>query len=373
VTGAIIPLKSSPCKFVVGFIYIVSYVPVTTLLAWGGFPIQPVLWLTLGFLFLFYISRKRFRVKLKLPVTRTWVLLFFLVLGMYAGGMLLLISQYGFRMPSAIFDVYGTRVEYKGLLQANFSSRLLTYALIWQGNIIIPFIAAWALTRRKMILLLVAIASQLAVFAIAGFKNHFFTIFFVSWILFGVRFFRFKLLSYSLCSAILGICLMGVIDSFCAVPTLNLIFTRRLLFLPAQLYYYYYDFFSTNPHTYLSQSIILKWLFEYPYNLQIPELISTQYYPRSSHANANIWADAYANFGIAGIFIFPTLLRIVLHGVDNIAEGKDAYLVYALLAMTLFNLTNCAFFTTLLTHGMLLSIFLMIFIPKTKTQLSSKC
>ncbi len=37
VTGTIIPLKSSPCKFVVGIIYIVSYVPVTTLFAWGGF------------------------------------------------------------------------------------------------------------------------------------------------------------------------------------------------------------------------------------------------------------------------------------------------------------------------------------------------
>jgi len=362
VTGAIIPLKSSPSKFVVGFIYIVSYIPVTTLFAWGGFPIQPVLWLTLGFLFLFYISRKRFRVKLKLPVTRTWGPLFFVVLGFYVGGMLLLISQYGFRMPSAIFDVYGTRLEYKGL----GSSRLLSYALIWQGSIIIPFVVAWALTRRKLIILLAAIATQLAVFAIAGFKSHFFVIVLVSWMLFGVRFFRFKLLSYSLCSAILGICLIGLIDSLCAVPTLNLIFTRRLLFLPAQLYYFYYDFFSKNPHTYLSQSIILKWLFEYPYNLQIPELISINYFPRSSHANANIWADAYANFGIAGIFVFPALLRIVLHGIDNIAEGKDAYLVYALLAMCLFSLTNSAFFTTLLTHGMLLSILLMMFIPRTK-------
>jgi hypothetical protein len=369
-TAAIMPLESSPSKFVAGFIYIVSYVPATSLLAWGGFAVSPVLWLTSGFLFLFYLCRRCFRVKLELPAPRTWAPLLFVVLGLYVGGMFLLIWQYGFRMPSTILDVYGRRVEYKELLGAGAGRRLLSYVLTWQGGVIIPFIAAWALTRRRIIILAVAIVSQLAVFAIAGFKSHFFVIVFLSWMLLGVRFFRFKLLSYSLYTAILGICLMGLVDSLCAIPTLNLLFTRRLLFLPAQLYYYYYDFFSKNPHTYLSQSIILGWLFEYPYDMRIPELIGIEYYSRHMHANANMWADAYANFGNAGIFVFPALLRIVIHGVDNIAKGKDAYLVYALLAMPLFNLTNCAFLTTLLTHGMLLSIFLMIFIPKTKMRLS---
>ena len=47
-----------------------------------------------------------------------------------------------------------------------------------------------------------------------------------------------------------------------------------------------------------------------PYAQEPPDLIGSVYFPGTgTHANAGLWADAYANFGVAGILAFTRRLR----------------------------------------------------------------
>lgn len=374
VTASTVPMEStSPSKFMIGFLYLVSYVPATSLLAFGGFPVTPTLWLTLIFVLLFHLSKINLISKLDFSFSKSSEFLFLLVFGLYIFFFLILIAKYSFKLPTSILNVYGTREEYKQSLTGE--SRLIGYALIWLGNIVIPFIAAWGLINRKMInkiiIVSIAIFSQLEVFAIAGFKSHLFAIIFIAWILAGVRFFRKNLLRYTVLSFSILVIIAGVVDYSrpSNLPVMSATFTQRIFFDPALLYNRYYQFFSQNPKTYLAESFPFSRLIKYPYNLSTPRLIGDFFYPfwKQPSANANMWADAYANFGVVGMFSFTLLFWLLINVINSISEGKNIYLVYVLIAMPLFSLTNVGLPTTMLTNGMLLSLVLLMLLPQAKS------
>lgn len=102
----------------------------------------------------------------------------------------------------------------------------------------------------------------------------------------------------------------------------------------------------------------------YPYDLKPPFLIGQVYYgnPEMS-ANANLWADAYANFGLVGVFVFTGILAAVLHFADSAARGLPAGLALAALAQSAFSVSNTAMLTVLLTHGMLLAVAVVYLMP----------
>ena len=374
-TASVIPVKPvSPSKFMLAFLYLVSYVPTTLLMALGGFPISPVLWFSLVFAFLSYLFTKQLNIKLNYSLEKGEQFLFPVIFGFSIIIFLVLVSQYGFKLPPSLFGVTETRAVYKESLRE--ASPLIGYLVMWQGGVIAPFMVTWALTNRKIVVLLIALLIQLTIYSITGLKSQLFAIFFVIWILIGVRFYRERLAHYgafSLVILVLGVVLIDCIRIVegldfvrkSHVPIMDIMFVRRLFISPALLFYYYYDFFSQNPHTYLSQSTGFRWLVEYPYDLPIPNLIGDVYFssPRT-HANANMWADAYASFGVVGMFIFAVLFRLLTSIIDSVSKGKNIYFVYALIVMPLFSLTNTGLLTTILTHGMLLAIVILILLPK---------
>ncbi len=80
-------------------------------------------------------------------------------------------------------------------------------------------------------------------------------------------------------------------------------------------------------------------------------------------SNANLWADAYANFGYIGIIVFSLLLAFVLWLYDSMAFGCDKRLAALVIGLPAFALANTGLLTTLLTNGIGLVMLLVYLMP----------
>jgi hypothetical protein len=134
--------------------------------------------------------------------------------------------------------------------------------------------------------------------------------------------------------------------------------------LPGLLTGYYYEFFSSHPKAHLGHSIF-KSLIDYPYAVEPPYLIGALYFHNASNdANANVWADAYANFGYFGVICFTLLLAAVLWLYDSMAVECDRRLATLAMALPAFSLANGALLTSLLSNGMALAMLLVYLMPR---------
>ena len=84
----------------------------------------------------------------------------------------------------------------------------------------------------------------------------------------------------------------------------------------------------------------------------MPLVIGSAYFSKGTNANANIWADAFANFGFAGIVGFALVIGLFLWIADGLGQRRDARVAGPMLAIAGLSLANAALFTTVLTLGL---------------------
>ncbi|MBN6187028.1 hypothetical protein JQN58_08530 [Aneurinibacillus sp. BA2021] len=296
--------------------------------------------------------------RLQLPPLLFWIGLALVSAMFYA----LIIGTYGIRFDlSGLADVYDVREKYK-----ESGGGLVSYAIAWQAGVINPLVMAYGLVMRKPGLVAAGLAGQLIIFSITGQKSIFFSLllnivlllllnrkkggFGIS-MLYGASFFT-----------VLCVIADWILDDMMFVS----LFIRRLILTPGLLTGNYFEFFSTNPQVHLAHSIFKSFL-DYPYTLKPVYLIGYQYMGSDSlAANANLWADSYANFGYLGIFVFTLILAAVLWVFDSITRHLDYQIKCLILGIPAFALSNAALLTTLLTHGILLAVVLAFVLPSVK-------
>jgi hypothetical protein len=210
-----------------------------------------------------------------------------------------------------------------------------------------------------------AAAMELRIYGITGLKSALFVVALVVplYVLLAVR--RRRLFGLSAAVAPTALILGSfVVDQLTTSGLATSLFVRRTLVLAGQLVADYYDFFSRNPTYALSRSIF-KSFGPGPYDIDPPNLIGSVYFGNSSvDANASIWADAFANFGIAGILVFTMVLCLVLFVLDSVAFERDLRITGAIAGLLGLVLSNSALFTTILTHGIWLAIVLILLMPR---------
>ena len=137
---------------------------------------------------------------------------------------------------------------------------------------------------------------------------------------------------------------------------------RRVFFVPGDLTYTYFEFFKDNPHVYWSNSLLSNFI-DYPYNLKIPEVIGS-YLNTGSYANNGFISTAYAHANIWGILIYSVIIALLLRVLNNLCFFGIPMWVCISLTIVPFRslLLNSDLPTTLLTHGLLISILLLFFL-----------
>jgi len=273
----------------------------------------------------------------------------------------LLASSFGLQFHFvSLEDTYTVRAQFKDTLEQ--APRLVAYAIGWQAWVLNPFMIAMGLRSRRWAWVLAGALGQFAIYSITAFRTMLFSaglLLFLLWAMrpgkpFGAR------LATTWTAIFAG---TGAMQFFGWTLIPASLVVVRMTALPGLLTGYYYDFFSTHPKALLGHSI-LKSMVDYPYAVEPPHLIGYLYFHNASNnANANLWADAYANFGYTGIMLFTLLLAAALWLYDSMAFGHDKRLAALVIGLPAFALANGGLLTCLLSNGMGLAMLLMYLMP----------
>lgn len=253
--------------------------------------------------------------------------------------------------------VYETRAEYK--LAA---IPLAGYLFSWMAKVINPVFFALFILKRKWFPAALVVILQLLLFSATGHKVYFLALPFVLALMWIIT--RKNALSY-MTIGLFGVVLLGIL-SYWLIDDLwiSSLLTRRALLVPAQISFYYYDFFSQHELVYLATSRLGSFS-DYPYLLTPPHLIGELYFGNSAtNANTGITGDAYMNFGLVGLALYSMLLAIILKLLDSCSKRIDLRLGVAAIAVPAISLTNGALTTAFLTGGLWLAILLLYLLPK---------
>ncbi len=268
------------------------------------------------------------------------------------------IQRFGFqvRLP-AVLEVYDVRLEYSDDLRER--GRFVAYAVLWLGKVVNPLLIALGISRRQPALLATGLVGQAMLFSVTGHKSLVAVILFIPLLVLVAQKVKGNLGAWLALGSgfviIASIAESQILDS----NYLNHLVVRRLFMLPGLLTGYYFEFFSSHPKAMLSHSI-LQGLVTAQYDLAPPDLIGQAYFAVRTHSNANIWADAFANFGYVGVILFSAGFALLLWVFDGLAKNLDFPVAAALIAMPAFSLTNSALLTTVLSHGMGLAVLLAL-------------
>ena len=272
-------------------------------------------------------------------------------------GFLLIYRYLGFSFTIDIRKVYEIRSEF-----SETAIPFAGYLFTWLAYIVNPLFFAFFFITRKWIFVLFIVFLELLLFSHTGNKTFLFALPFVLILMWIIT--RKNPLAYTAIILSGGI-VLGMFSYWVIGDVwVSSLFTRRSLFVPAQISFFYHDFFAKNEYVFLSHSIFSS-LLDYPFHLVPSNLIGDIYFgnPECS-ANTGIVGDAYMNFGYAGLFLWAVLFALVVKLLDTFTTGKDIRITIGGIAMPVITLTNSALLTSLLTHGLLLSLLFLYLLPE---------
>ncbi len=292
--------------------------------------------------------------------TMMWGLL--IISGIY---ILSIILQGGLRyLNFNLLKVY----EFRNLASQDLP-RIYGYFSPMVSKVLLPFILLLAVYRRKWFIAGLALVGSVMMFALTNHKGPLFYPFLVLgvyWIMNSRRRWVIQLLLIGYIMVIFVSLTPFLINNHKTTESslsdiiAGSLLLRRGCFVPAHLNFVYYDFFSTHPHTMLAESKLTFGLIEYPYELNSSHLIGYHYYNNDQcGANTGWLGSGYMHFGVAGMLIYAVIIGLLLGLVDMLCKKREIGISVAILFTPLFALfLSTDLPTAMLTHGLLLAVFL---------------
>lgn len=236
---------------------------------------------------------------------------------------------------------------------------LAGYLVPWQAHVINMWALVVAFRRRSVVGVTLVLSLQLLLFGMTNYRSFLFAPLLVIALLFGATSLQRVLWAVVGGASLLLLSSMAYFayTGDLVVPSL---FVRRLFFVPAELHYWYFDFFSAAGHPFvmLSSSVLSSFL-DYPFDLPVAQKIAWQYMGEHAGANAGLFADAYANFGATGVAVFAVLFGFFLRLVDSVSTRIPFGVAAAYIAVPAVALLNSGLLPSLLTHGFLLAVVVL--------------
>ena len=262
----------------------------------------------------------------------------------------------GLRLHLSLIDVYDLRAEARGF-EAPFP---LNYLISLADNLL-AFFAVYALYRKKYALFFLVMFVIYLNFSITGTKQ----VIFVALLgIMGYFFIKDFSRSLRLLYAATVLVALSMVESWLTGGNvLNTIFAYRVLFIPTELHYSYYQYFQIHDIMYFSQSI-LKWVSSIESeNVQflLGEYAIGDY---TARANNGLFSDSYMNLGVVGVVIYPVVIATFLRILDGAVEGLPQRILFVVAIYVGFVLLGMTFTAALLTSGLIFLVLLMYSLPR---------
>jgi hypothetical protein len=161
-----------------------------------------------------------------------------------------------------------------------------------------------------------------------------------------------------------------IIDSLWFEVWAKAIIINRFLFIPAQLNFYYYDFFSQNPKIFWTDS---KWLLigkiiDYPYSLPLQMVIGDTYFNNpETNANTGWIGSGYAHAGFFGMMIYAIIIGLIFKYLDfksKILDKNFIIISFSPFIVSLFFSSDLK--TVFITHGLFLYMIILAMLKPDK-------
>ncbi|MBC6300412.1 hypothetical protein [Listeria booriae] len=267
------------------------------------------------------------------------------------------VSGIHLKPPTDSEDIYAARLSFR-----QHTSPVVGYGMQWLAKIFNPILVVYGLVNKKWMFILLGFAMQYLLFTTNGLKSTLMSTALLILVAVALRKKGryFSILFVGGLSCLL--CLSVGYDYMTSSYEMTSLLSRRMIFTPGLLMNYYVDFFSHHEQMHLSYSI-LSGIFTNPYATTPPFIIGEVYFNRPDMAaNANFFADGFANFGYSGIAIYIAVAAIIMWIYNSLAEGAIKLFAMLLLVMPVWSLTDTSLTTVFLTHGLLLAIISLYFI-----------
>ena len=366
-----------PSGFAVWMLYLLAYLPSIVVGSYvSRFSERYLLfeWLLLIALLLLSIVPRLPLISLpQLTLSSAWLL--WGLLGIWAGGYVLLFRVFGLRDLPSLQEIYQVRLNARQILVSQ--GVLIGYLLRWFANVLNPLFLVIGLRRRDWIFFSVALLGQVAIFTFDATK---FTLMSIPYLLGLYLIFtksKWRLPSVWLLQGSIALVIGGIgLDALLRTRLFLTYLVRRVFYVQGLLSALYFDYFSYSPLWLWSHTRIARLFRLSPASMSLPPgpgfLIGEVYFNNpAGNANANFWADGFANAGWYGVLLVTILLFGFLWLYDSVSLPNKREIGFLLMAMPLFALTNTALLTTFLSHGWLLATFL-VWIWPVKNEISSK-
>ncbi|MGI6440566.1 MAG: hypothetical protein ACOX00_01340 [Peptoniphilaceae bacterium] len=236
----------------------------------------------------------------------------------------------------------------------------MSYFFGWQTKVINPFLIGVYYHNKNRKMLVLYLALQLWLYLVTGHKQVLFLIFVVFVIM---RFSKWlKDLPGLMAWGFTGLMLLSNIEL--AFRTRSFVidyFIRRVLFLPALISNYYYNFFSEHGFQYWSYSIVGR-ILQMPKDFPVepPYLIGQLFFgnPKTNAVNSYLGTD-YMNGGVFGVLFATVLIIITFRLIDRYAERIGRDIVLITLIGPVYTLWNTGILTAFLTGGLFFTLVVL--------------
>ena len=321
----------------------------------------PILNLVISVLIIYLLVRTKTVSFKKLPIFKNGMSLIVAVSLIFV---LFLVFWYfisGVTLNLSFPQVYDFRSENSDLSGGG----ILNYTNGWTYKIFNMALLAIALLYRQYFFAVTVLIVQVYFFAASTHKS----VLFIPFLILGVWFYFRKTNSLAVIpiffSSVIALTLVTYImfgDYF-----LSSLFSRRVFFVPAQLTFVYFEFFSSNPHVYWSDSVLSSFS-NYPYGEVSMSKLIGNYMGTEASANNGFISSGYAHAGIFGIYIYSIIIGFILRLLNDITYNLlPLWFSIALCLQPLRSLIMSSdLFTVMLTHGLIIVIIIIFFVRSKK-------
>jgi hypothetical protein len=266
----------------------------------------------------------------------------------------------------SLIEVYDQRAE---LMEKGATIGILFFYLTnWLGAVILPYLLIISLKERHRFFVIVVIFLALINFALSSNKTNYMNLLLIFWgffMLIQIKKMPFSiLLSSSFILIILILSFFDFLNSYALGETnhfFSWLFFHRTFTNNGYLSAIYLDLMQNHEYG-LYQNSFLSWM-KISDQEPIAVLAGKSFTDvEGVHANANIWADAYANLGYLGILLSSIILGILLYTYDSLALNKNLLITTLLLFVQASVISNTPIYTALLSNGFLLLFVLVYFL-----------
>lgn len=195
----------------------------------------------------------------------------------------------------------------------------MKYLVTWQGAILNVFAMIIALVSRKKYSFILISILQIMLYLLTTNKIFLFYPFALYIIILVLNRSKYNVGYLTAVGSSLGVLFSIGIYKILGDIMLPSMVISRIFFLPAQISYQYYEFFSQNGYVYLSHSVF-RIFFQTPIYLDHPIRLIGQAYYTNNWPNTGYLGDAFMNFGVIGMIIFSIILGIVLKIIESLAN-----------------------------------------------------